>query len=296
MGTSLRPLRAVTLAVAVLAAAAAPAPAGQVVAPGTLTWGTVAAPLAGHAQVFGGYARGCIAGAVALPLDGPGYQVLRPSHNRYYGHPGLIAFIRSYGQRIAALGLRALIGDMGQPRGGPMSFGHGSHQNGLDVDIWFRVSDGAGLSQAELERPKPQFMVRADMLDIDPARWQRNQLDLLRTAASFPEVERIFVNPAIKRALCKSVDGNRAWLTKIRPWWGHQEHFHVRLRCPPDSPGCEKQAPIEAGDGCGHSLDWWFKPQVLTRQLALPTSPVPARDPLALDRLPQECRQVLVGG
>ena len=34
------------------------------------SWDAVARPSIGPAQIFGGYANGCIAGAVQLPLDG----------------------------------------------------------------------------------------------------------------------------------------------------------------------------------------------------------------------------------
>ena len=34
------------------------------------------------------------------------------------------------------------------------------------------------------------------------------------------EVERIFVHPAIKKALCQTKDTDRKWLGKVRPWLG----------------------------------------------------------------------------
>ena len=70
---------------------------------------------------------------------------------------------------------------------------------------------------------------------------------------------RIFVNAAIKKAMCREAGSDRDWLAKVRPWWGHAEHFHVRIACPPDSPECKPQPPVPAGDGCGHELDYWFK-------------------------------------
>ena len=80
----------------------------------------------------------------------------------------------------------------------------------------------------------------------------------MQAAAEDPAVERIFVNAAIKKAMCREAGSDRAWLAKVRPWWGHAEHFHVRLDCPPDSPQCKPQPPVPAGDGCGHELDYWF--------------------------------------
>jgi len=71
-------------------------------------------------------------------------------------------------------------------------------------------------------------------------------------------VDRVFINPVIKRALCEANPApNRAWLRKLRPWWGHDEHFHVRLACPEDSAACSAQPPLPAGDGCAE-VEWWL--------------------------------------
>ena len=51
------------------------------------------------------------------------------------------------GKRVGWNGL--LIGDMSQPRGGPMLNGHSSHQIGLDVDIWFTPMPDHELSPEE---------------------------------------------------------------------------------------------------------------------------------------------------
>jgi penicillin-insensitive murein endopeptidase len=82
---------------------------------------------------------------------------------------------------------------------------------------------------------------------------------VLRWFAADERVERVFVNPVVKRALCQSAGTDRGWLHKLRPWWGHDEHFHVRLACPADSPECQPQPPLAAGDGC-EELAWWFNP------------------------------------
>ncbi|MGE5517295.1 MAG: penicillin-insensitive murein endopeptidase [Bacteroidota bacterium] len=245
------------MAAALVVGAAACAEAGSAADP----WAAIRVPAAGGAQSLGTPAAGCIAGAVALPLDGEGYQVLRPQRNRFWGHPRIVSFIRGLGQAVSSGGYGPfLVGDMSQPRGGPMAFGHGSHQNGLDVDIWFRLP-GQALDGAELERPEPVSMVKGT--HINPATWTEAQYKLLKLAASSPEVERVFVNPPIKAEACRRASGDRAWLSKLRPWWGHDEHFHVRLSCTPGDIGCVPQAPVPDGDGCGGELASWNAKPVL---------------------------------
>jgi penicillin-insensitive murein endopeptidase len=108
--------------------------------------------------------------------------------------------------------------------------------------------------------------------------------ELLQTAASSATVERIFVNPAIKKHLCSVAQGDRHWLAKLRPWWGHDDHFHARLRCPAGDRMCIPQGPLPPGDGCGKSLDWWFGAEAGQPQ---------AQGVEVARHLPHECRHVL---
>jgi penicillin-insensitive murein endopeptidase len=249
-------------------------------------WGAVRTPSAGAMQAIGGAANGCIAGAAALPADGPGFSVIRVGRNRFYGHRDTIAFVERLGRAAQAAGLAPFyVGDMAQPRGGPMASGHGSHMNGMDVDIWFNLDPKPALPPVAREEVDLPSMVLPDKSGIDPKRFDARQVSLLRLAASEPRIDRIFVNPVIKRELCRLPDP--AWLHKIRPWYGHDEHFHVRLTCPADSPGCVGQAPIPAGDGCDASLDWWFEPH--------PPAPVPAVPKPPKPKLPVACAAVLEG-
>jgi penicillin-insensitive murein endopeptidase len=223
-------------------------------------FGLAVTPAPGPARAIGDYTKGCVAGAVQLPPDGPTWQVTRPSRNRAWGHPVLIAFL----ERVAAAlpssagwtGL--LVGDIGQPRGGPMLTGHASHQAGLDADIWLTPMPERRLSPVERDNISATDVVAAGGRDIDPAVWRPQHRRLLEAFARGPEVERIFVNPAIKRALCREAGADRAWLGRIRPWWGHNYHFHIRLACPRGDTECHDQAPPPPGDGCGADLDWWF--------------------------------------
>ena len=126
-------------------------------------------PLRGIARSIGTYNDGCLAGAVELPITGPGWQVMRVSRNRYWGNPNLVAFIKRLGESAKEIGWSGiLVGDMSQPRGGPMFTGHTSHQIGLDVDIWFTPAPDHELSQEEREFNLAQSMVAADRRDVDP--------------------------------------------------------------------------------------------------------------------------------
>lgn len=228
-------------------------------------WAEVGYPSAGPPRVIGGVSNGCVGGADALPETGPGYVSIRRYRNRYYGHPDLLRFVAELGQAGQARGDGLImIGDLSQPRGGRMPSSHRSHQNGLDVDVWFTLADSPGAARSLMDqRSDPQSMVRSGGLDVSPA-WGKAQADLIETAARHPMVDRIFVNAAIKQALCRtSGSKDRDWLRKIRPWWGHDAHFHVRLRCPPDSPHCESQSPLGGDAGCGEELAWWFSDEAL---------------------------------
>jgi penicillin-insensitive murein DD-endopeptidase len=255
-------------------------------------WGHVLTPTAGAARVIGGPANGCVAGAVRLPPDGVGYQAIRLSRHRNYGHPETVAFVERLGKAAATAGLAPFyVGDMAQPRGGPMTSGHAAHENGVDVDIWFNLDPKPMLSPEAREEVELPSMVLTDKSDIDRDRFGERQVRLLRLAASDARVDRIFVHSTIKRALCQGVggaeNGDAGWLHKIRPWYGHDEHFHVRLTCPASSPDCVRQAPVPPGDGCDASLDWWFMhPPPVTPGPVVPKPPRP--------RLPKACTAVLL--
>jgi penicillin-insensitive murein endopeptidase len=248
---------------------------------------TRAAPL--EPEPIGFYSRGCLAGAQALPADGPQWQAMRPSRNRNWGHPELIRFVERFAPSAAqASGWHGiLVGDMAQPRGGPMLTGHASHQLGLDADIWLKPMPVQRMSRAEREEVSSITMVRADRLDVEPTAWTPGHQAVLRVAAQDEKVQRIFVNAAIKRALCRTAKGE-PWLRKIRAEHGHDYHFHVRLFCPDGAAKCTVQDPTPEGDGCDATLDWWFTDEAL--------HPKPSGVPpqvLTLVKLPPECRRVL---
>ena len=259
---------------------------------------TVPAPLASRS--IGSYAKGCLAGAVALPINGPDWQVMRVSRNRNWGNPRLLDFLEQFAKDARALdgwpGL--LVGDMSQPRGGPMITGHSSHQIGLDVDIWLTPMPDRILTPVERENMSAVSMLK-DPFTVDPDTWTPLNTKLIKRAASYPEVDRIFVHPAIKKVLCEQAGSDRAWLTKVRPWWNHYYHFHVRLTCPPGAEGCEGQKPLTGDDGCGQELANWY---VMLKKAAIATpsppetKPWPGKPHLKLSDLPRECGTVLTSG
>jgi len=224
-------------------------------------WSTVSTPAPGLPQSIGFYTAGCLQGAQPLPLDGPGYEAIRVSRNRYWGQPVMVDYIQTLAAKMRTAGQSHLyIGDLGQPRGGPAPSGHASHQVGLDADIWFERQPGARRAPADREQPRLRSLVRSDDSGIDDTVYSPQHVALLRTAAEMPHVDRIFVNKFIKERLCQTATGNRAWLNKLVVWLGHDEHFHVRLHCPPGNPQCQPQSGYYADDGCGEPLNQWFRP------------------------------------
>jgi penicillin-insensitive murein endopeptidase len=121
--------------------------------------------------------------------------------------------------------------------------------------------------------------------------WTPAHAAILKRAASYPEVERILVHPGIKKKLCESTTGDRRWLNKVRPFWGHDYHFHIRIGCQPGSTDCKGQESTGSGDGCDQSLAWWFTEEPW-RPATGPQKPR-ARDVMKLSDLPRACRAVL---
>ena len=246
-------------------------------------------PFPGPPRSIGGYFDGCLAGAVPLPITGPTWQVMRPSRNRNWGNPQLVRFIERFAENAKKVGWNGLlVGDMSQPRGGPMLSQHRSHQIGLDVDIWFTTMPDHVQSREEREFGEAADVVAPDQLDVDPEVWTHTHAKLIRAAAQTPGVIRILVNAAIKKALCREATGDRSWLQKVRPWWGHNYHFHIRIKCPAGEATCEPQDPVPPGDGCDKSLAWWFTEEALHPRPGKPKPPLP------MAALPPECRQVVL--
>lgn len=255
-------------------------------------FGSKALPAATEPRSYGFYSKGCFSGGMAIAADGPNWQAMRLSRNRRWGHPTMIAVL----ERLSRDGVKdgwngLMVGDISQPRGGPMLSGHASHQIGLDADIWFTPMPDRRLSAREREDLSATTMISDGALTVNERVWTPAHAAILKRAASYPEVERILVHPGIKKKLCESTTGDRRWLNKVRPFWGHDYHFHIRIGCQPGSTDCKGQESTGSGDGCDQSLAWWFTEEPW-RPATGPQKPR-ARDVMKLSDLPRACRAVL---
>ncbi|MBJ6372047.1 penicillin-insensitive murein endopeptidase [Sedimentitalea sp. CAU 1593] len=247
-------------------------------------------------EPFGSYSKGCVAGAVQLPETGPTWQAMRLSRNRNWGHPETIDFIQDLSREAARQpGWNGLyIGDISQPRGGPMLSGHRSHQIGLDVDIWMLPTSRLNLSRQQRESISSVSLRRAGGAYVNNS-WSRAHHEIIKAAAKDRRVARIFVFPGAKVQMCNDERGNRRYLRKIRPWYGHHYHFHVRLSCPRGMRGCVDQDPPPRGDGCAEAEQWVrniLNPPPPKKADPNAPKPQPRREYVLAD-LPGQCASVL---
>ena len=257
-------------------------------------FGAKAQGTAQPAAPYGTYNKGCLAGAVQLPETGPTWQAMRLSRNRNWGHPEMIDYLETLSRKAATLpGWKGIyVGDISQPRGGPMLTGHASHQMGLDADIWMLPASRLDLSRAEREKISSLGLRRSNGAYVN-SDWTRQHHDLVKMAASDPRVARIFIFPGAKVQMCKDEKGDRAWLRKVRPWYGHYYHFHVRLNCPKGASGCTPQAAPPPGDGCAEAEKWVQDILHPPPPPPKPVKPAPKPRELVLADLPGQCAGVL---
>ncbi len=250
-------------------------------------------------RAIGFYSRGCLSGGEWLPVDGPAWQAMRLSRNRNWGHPALVDLVKKLATEAKEAGdwPGLLVGDLTQPRGGPMTSGHASHQVGLDADIWLTPMPDRRFTWTERERVSAVSMLK-NTLSVNEKVFTPNVVALIKRAASYSEVERIGVNPAIKLALCRAAGGDKPWLAKIQGWRGHHYHMHIRIKCPLGSKGCRRQGKPR-GTSCAAAEKWyadtkaWMerpKKKKAKKKKAKKRKPKP---PLTMADLPTACRTVL---
>jgi penicillin-insensitive murein endopeptidase len=218
-------------------------------------------------QVSGFYSRqGALSDATAIAPEGPGFVHLFESRDRRYGSQGLIELLERSAAEIARLhpeGERLQIGDIAAIGGGPIR-GHASHQNGLDADLVYYRTSHREQSAADGDAGFIETFVtgegadHADVAgthaspDLDVARsWE-----LIKLLSASHRLARIFMHPAIKRAFCQEarsrgeLQSESRTLSRLRPLDNHDDHMHVRISCPTESPGCVPQPEPDADPGC----------------------------------------------
>ena len=249
-------------------------------------WASVKTPTAGDSAVYGTYQAGCLSGAKALPLEGTGYYVARTQRQRYYGHSTMINYLTELGRRIDRKKyLSMIVEDISFPRGGPFYDGHNSHQVGLDVDISFNVA-AVRPTPEKLEKWVSSSFVENRTLLLPT--WGPDQIHLVELAIDFPEVNRIFVSAAIKNYFCTHMP-NAPWLYKLRSWYGHEDHIHVRLNCPSGDSNCKAQSALDPkNNSCGSELEWWYSPEAEAEAKKQEEEKV-----RAFPELPAQCESVL---
>ena len=263
--------------------------------PAKQLFGAAVRPADLRPRSIGFYSKGCLSGGEAMPVNGHHWQAMRLSRNRNWGHQDLVAMLKWLAGEAARKdgwpGL--LVGDMSQARGGPMLTGHASHQIGLDADVWLTPMPKRKLSRKEREDMSAVVVTKTGANVVFANVWTDAHFRLIKRAASHRAVQRILVAPGIKKKLCETERGNKSWLHKIRPYWGHNYHMHIRIKCPPGSTGCKAQKPPPRDDGCGAHLAWWFSDEPYAKP-GKPTKPVKKKPPVKLSGLPGACRNVLL--
>ena len=220
---------------------------------------------------------------------------MRLSRNRNWGHPDLIALVK----RLAAKAHKdagwpgLLVGDMSQPRGGPMLTGHASHQVGLDADIWLTPMPNRQLSRNEREEmsavhdgARRPARHRSRVLDAEPSGGDPRRRAGARGGAHLRQCRD--QEGAVPRG-----QGRPQLASKVRPMYGHDYHFHIRIKCPPGSQRMRKPAgPPTEGEGCSAGdLAYWFRDSVLHPKP--PTVPPKPKPPMTMAALPPACKAVL---
>lgn len=230
------------------------------------------------ARIYGSTGLGCIDGAVAVK-ESKSLKFQVWGRGRNFAHPLMAQYLDDLRQKLKDQGLPPLVvGDISRKYGGPYgpSSNHSSHNTGLDVDLPFFFAQGIEPS----DHPDVYIVRGEELLPTFTA----DIASLIINAASDPRVDRVFVAPKIKQRMCQIYEREpyNGFLHKLRPWFGHQAHMHVRLKCPSDSPNCISQAPIPAGTGCGYEVESWFLPP--PPKSATANKPKPKKEP------PYQCK------
>lgn len=185
------------------------------------------------------------------------FKIISPSRQAFFGSAELVSFVDFLAQsmRLMIPDSTLLIGNMSTSKGGRLGT-HLSHQNGMDVDIGYIHPPQVKVAQfIDVVSPK----------DIGKNLLLKEQLYLFNLAVHSNEesrVDRIFVHPTIKKALCATARSMGALdagnenvyavetLRRLIPDVNHANHFHLRVKCTKENPRCIQMAEPAKGHGC----------------------------------------------
>lgn len=200
---------------------------------------------------------GALIGGVALE-EGAGLRLRWPDGPRW-ALPQLVSLLQRAARRVHGLypGSVLVVGDLSRREGGALS-GHVSHESGRDADVGFYYSDTEG-RPVRPERLLPvsatgQVPAAAELRFDEARNWALVETFLTDRRA---RVQRIFVAEPLKRRLLDFARRrgapeaviSRAATALRQPGSGpsHDDHFHVRIACPPGSdPLCVPHPGAEA--------------------------------------------------
>ncbi len=180
------------------------------------------------------------------------FKIYMPSRENGYGTFQLANVLQDLGKKVNELmpGSKLAVGAISSKNGGKQK-GHKSHQNGNDADISYLVNN----SQLEFKSVTTKAGVQSALLV--PENWA-----LFKFAFSTGKVEMIFTDSKIKKAICQeailkgelkdSKDRSEiySFLSLIRVTPGHDDHFHLRVKCGTDNPLCKTRRYKNLDSGC----------------------------------------------
>jgi len=189
---------------------------------------------------------------VILPADGPNWQAMRPSRNRAWGLPVLIQLMRSASGKLPAAGWAGLlVGDIAQPRGGPMLTGQARIRSArcrhlADADAAAPVEprrarrdagdQWSSQRMAMISMRRPGRCQHRRVPRRSPRAWGRTHIPSTRRSAA--------------RCAARLVPTGTGW-TKIRAWWGHNYISTFASPVRTAQAECRSQALPPPGEGCG---------------------------------------------
>lgn len=148
---------------------------------------------------------------------------------------------------------RLQVEDISAKEGGEIE-GHNSHENGLDVDLGYFKADGVEHDPIK----KGQYYADPMVINgkISPNFDVERNWELMKALHRHGNVQKIFVDQVLKNEFCRyakskgELAANVEVLRSLRHVTNHQDHMHVRLRCPKGATRCKNAPEAPAGSGC----------------------------------------------